>query len=330
MKRCEKCGAEMSDDSLFCTECGMPVKADTTAVQEPASPEKPDKKEEEAKVEPPKKEPEKTKQIEATQPEILTAPKDIPPQTKPEDTSPVVPPKEVPASKTPVATPSQVTPQEKPKKKRTGLLVLFIILAIVVILGAVGTVGWYLGWFDQFLHPQPSGIAENFDNPESTTFQNIYIDKGGQVKIQGGELLLSNAAVQAVKDVGTDYVVKVKFKFISVAHSQGWAGIIIRISPEKPTYHYAFQLYPEADKISISKVTTSGIEELKSTSAQIETNYDYYLQADAKGKNFSFTINGQKFLELTDISLNTGGVGLEAYYSQALFDDFSVEPSGGE
>jgi predicted nucleic acid-binding Zn ribbon protein len=330
MKRCEKCGAEIADDALFCTECGEPVKAETTTVQDTAASEEPEKKEEEVKAETPKEEPEKPEEITATQPDILAAPKDIPAQTKAGDTAPVVPPTEVAAEKTPAPASSQVAPQEKPKKKHTGLVVFFVIVAIVVVVGVVGTLGWYLGWFDQFLHRQPTGIAESFDNPENATFKNIYVGKDGQVKAQGGELLLSNAAVQAVQDIGTDYVVKVKFKFISVAHKQGWAGIIIRISPEQPTYHYAFQLFPDADKISISKVTTSAIEELKSVSAQIEANYDYYLQVNAKGKDFSFSINGQKFLDLTDISLNTGGVGLEAYYSQALFDDFSAEPTGAE
>lgn len=335
MKRCEKCGAEVMDESSFCTECGAPLKVDapSEAPAEEKATKVGDDKGEPAKTKKPKKkkEPPREEGVSATQPEFIAAPKEVEEKAKVGDTAPVVPPKDVPESK-PSTTGDKAKPAPakpgKPKKKRIGLIVLFIVVGVVLLIIAAGVVGYYWGWFDRFLYAEPAGITETFDNMETATFQNIYVDEGGQVKIQAGEMLLANGAVRAVKDVGTDYAVKVRLKFISVAHSEGWAGIIVRINPSRPTFHYAFQLYPEKDLISISKISESGIEELSSFAAQIDVNYEYRLEVSAKGKDFSFIVNGQKFLVLTDITLNSGGAGLEAYYSQALFDDFTMEPLG--
>jgi len=320
MLRCEKCGAQVAEGSTFCTECGTPLKNEEKSKAE----KKGEKTPEETKPTP-----EEDKSA-LTQPEYIAQPQEVEEKTKAEETAPIVPPKDVPESK-PSITAKEEKPavgMEKPKKKRTGLVVLLIIIIFFVLLIITAVAGYFLGWFDEFLYAQPPGIIENFDVVETNTFQNIYVAPGGQVKIQAGEMLLANSAVQATKDVGNNYLIKVRLKFISIDHTEGWAGIIARINPQKPTYHYAFQLYPDKDLIAISKVTETGIEELASFKAQIEVNYDYLLEVAVQGKDFSFVINGQKFLDLTDITFNVGDCGLEAYYSQALFDEFIVEPLG--
>jgi hypothetical protein len=162
-------------------------------------------------------------------------------------------------------------------------------------------------------------FIDDFETLDNRNWEIWRKDKGVLITTQSDELVLKNGAI-GLKDInGPEFLLECNMKVYEATSDYSWAGISFGTTKNG---RYLVQFLPIKDKILLHRVPGEIIEQ---TSINIPEEKWILIAIRTKDDTTAVFMNKKQILQVSKLHLTSGFIGLEAAYTTALFDNFSIE-----